>query len=636
MTDTRIHGHSDGKSDRYFYVLALGALGIVYGDIGTSPLYAIKECFGGHYHLQTTPENILGILSLVFWALIVVISFKYIGFVMRADNRGEGGILALTALIVPRSLRSSKRRGFLLMLGLFGAALLYGDGIITPAISVLSAVEGLNEVTPVFTPYVVPITVGILIALFLFQKKGTASVGAVFGPVMILWFSVLAILGVMHIVRAPHVLAAVNPLRAVWFFRHNGSHAFMSLGSVFLVMTGGEALYADMGHFGRRPIKFAWFAFVLPALLLNYFGQGAHLLQQNSTSLRVHPFFDMAPHWALLPLVILATVATVIASQAVISGAFSLTRQAVQLGYSPRLEIDHTSEREIGQIYIPAINAALMIATIGLVLAFRSSHNLAAAYGVAVTTTMVITTMLFYVVARERWKWSMWHVAPFVIFFLFIDLSFFGANILKLAQGGWVPLLIASIIFLLMDTWKRGRAVLSQQLRDRSMPIDLFLQDIAKHPDRRVRGTAVFMTGTAQGIPPALLHNLKHNKIVHQTVVLLTITTEEFAFVPDDQRIEMQPLGEGFYRVLAHYGFVQDPTMDEIMSRLKPMGLTLNPMDTTFYLGRDTLITSARRTGMGLWRKKLFTLMSRNARSATAYFGIPPNRVVELGAQIEI
>ncbi|HUP88998.1 MAG TPA: potassium transporter Kup [Longimicrobiales bacterium] len=636
MAHSRERGHSPAGHDRYFFVLALGALGIVYGDIGTSPLYALKECFGPHYGLTTTPENVLGILSLVFWALIVVISFKYIMFVMRADNRGEGGILALTALISPRSQRSSMRRMVLLMLGLFGASLLYGDGMITPAISVLSAVEGLSEVTPVFTPYVVPITVAILIVLFLFQKRGTAGVGAIFGPVMVLWFFVIAILGVVQIVREPSVLAAISPHHAVLFFMHRGWHGFLVLGSVFLVMTGGEALYADMGHFGRRPIRFAWFTFVLPALLLNYFGQGAHMLQQPGGKLTTHPFFGMAPHWALLPLVILATVATVIASQAVISGAFSLTRQAVQLGYSPRLQIDHTSEKEIGQIYIPSVNWALAIMTIALVLAFRSSTNLAAAYGVAVTTTMVITTILFYVVARERWHWSIFHIVPFVVFFLFIDLAFFGANILKLPQGGWVPLVIAGSIFALMDTWKRGRNVLSGQLRERTMPMDLFLSDIANHPERRVAGTAVFMTGTSDGVPPALLHNMKHNKVVHKTVVLLTVITEEFPHVPDEERVQVTELGHGFYRVVVHYGFTQDPSMTDMVAAMKPHGLSLHPMDTTFYLGRDTLITSKRATGLPQWRKALFTFMSRNARSATAYFGIPPNRVVELGAQIEI
>ena len=637
MADSRQYGHTTTGYDRYFFFLALSALGVVYGDIGTSPLYALKECFAGRHGVQPTPENVLGILSLVFWALIIVISVKYIGYVMRADNRGEGGILALTALIVPRSQRNTKGRLVLLLLGLFGASLLYGDGIITPAISVLSAVEGLKEITPVFTPYVVPITVAILIGLFLFQKRGTGGVGVIFGPIMILWFSVIAILGITHIIKYPGVLFAINPMHAVHFFKLTGWRGYLVLGSVFLVMTGGEALYADMGHFGRRPIRFAWFAFVLPALLLNYFGQGARMLTHPVANRRqLHPFFDMAPHWALLPLVILATIATVIASQAVISGAFSLTRQAVQLGYSPRLQIDHTSEREIGQIYIPSVNWALAISTIALVLAFRSSENLAAAYGVAVTTTMVITTLLFYVVARERWKWSMAHVIPFVAFFLFVDLSFFGANIVKLPQGGWVPLVIAGTIFLFMDTWKRGRNVLSQQVRERSMPIDLFLSDIGNHPERRVPGTAVFMTGTAEGIPPALLHNLKHNKVVHKTVVLLTVITEEFPHVPKEQRADVDELGHGFYRVMVHYGFMQDPNMNDILTAMKPHGLSLHPMDTTFYLGRDTLITTRKVTGLSTWRKHIFTYMSRNARSATAFFSIPPNRVVELGAQIEI
>jgi KUP system potassium uptake protein len=637
LKDSRKHGQTHEGFDRYFFILSLSALGVVYGDIGTSPLYALKECFAGHYGLHPTPENVLGILSLVFWALVVVISIKYLLFVMRADNHGEGGILALTALCVPRSQRNNSRRMVLLILGLFGAALLYGDGVITPAISVLSAVEGLKEVTPVFTPYVVPITIAILIGLFLMQKRGTAGIGAIFGPIMIVWFIVLAVLGVTHIFYYPGVLRAVNPWYAVKFFSHTHWRGYLVLGSVFLVVTGGEALYADMGHFGRRPIRFVWFSLVLPSLLLNYFGQGAYMLSHPvSNRTELHPFFDLAPHWALLPLVVLATMATVIASQAVISGAFSLTRQAVQLGYSPRLEIDHTSEREIGQIYIPAVNWSLAVCTIALVLAFRSADNLAAAYGVAVTTTMVITTMLFYVVARERWRWSIAHVIPFAAFFFFVDLSFFGANIVKLPQGGWVPLVLAGIVFMLMDTWKRGRRVLSEQLRDRSMPIDLFLNDIGNHPERRVPGTAVFMTGTAEGIPPALLHNLKHNKIVHKTVVLLTVITEEFPHVPKEQRVAVQELGHGFFRAVVHYGFMQDPNMTDILAAMRPHGLSLHPMDTTFYLGRDTLITSRKKDGLSPFRKHLFTFMSRNARSATAFFGIPPNRVVELGAQIEI
>ena len=623
-----------GLRGKEFYLLTLGALGVVYGDIGTSPLYAFKECFGEHYGLLATRANVLGILSLIFWALIVIISIKYLLFVMRADNRGEGGILALTSLITGKR-KQSPRRLLLVSVGLFGAALLYGDGMITPAISVLSAVEGLQEVTPVFQPYVVPITMAILIGLFLLQRHGTAGVGKVFGPVVLVWFIALALLGLRQIVRDPHVLAAVSPWYAISFFLHNGARGFLVLGSVFLVVTGGEALYADMGHFGKRPIRRAWVALVLPALLLNYFGQGALLIGADGAARAIHPFFDLAPHWALVPLVILATAAAVIASQAVISGAFSLTRQAVQLGYTPRLEIMHTSERQIGQIYIPTVNWVLMAATLMLVFSFRTASNLAAAYGVAVTTTMVITTTLFYEVAREKWHWSLRHIIPIATFFLVIDLAFFGANMLKLPKGGWVPLLIALVVYVVMDTWKRGRALLRERLRERSMPIDLFLADIAKHPERRVKGTAIFMTGTAAGIPPALLHNLKHNRIVHERVILLTVVTEEVPRVGGEGRLDIEDLGEGFYRVIAHYGFMQDPVMDELLVSLKEHGLTLTPMDTSYYLGRDTLLTTSR-PGLAPWRKVLFDIMSRNARSATAFFGIPANRVVELGAQIEL
>ena len=629
-----MHESTTKHSSRYLALLSLAALGIVYGDIGTSPLYALKECFGGHYGIAASRENVLGILSLIVWALMLIISLKYLVFVMRADNRGEGGILALAALLLGRE-TSSKRRQILIALGLFGAALLYGDGIITPAISVLSAVEGLEEVTPVFKPFVVPITVAILVGLFVMQKFGTARVGRVFGPIVLVWFITLGTLGILHIKDEPSVLGAVNPLHAVEFFLRNGIHAFMVLGSVFLVVTGGEALYADMGHFGRTPIRIAWFAVALPGLVLNYMGQGALLLAAPGDDLPGHPFFSLAPRWALLPLVILATMATVIASQAVISGAYSLTRQAVQLGFTPRVRIDHTSEREIGQIYIPSINWALMIATVLLVVSFRSASNLAAAYGVAVTSTMVITTLLFYVVARERWGWSLLHVLPIVIFFLIIDLAFFGANILKLPQGGWVPLAIGLLVWVLMDTWKKGRAILAQRMGERSMPMDLFLADVARHPERRVPGTAVFMTGNPAGVPPALLHNVKHNHVVHKTVVFLTVTTDEVPHVPQKDRVDISEMGEGFHRVMAKYGFMDNPDIVEIQSAMAEKQLKLEPMSTSYYLGRDTLLTT-NRPGLSRWRKMLFNVMSRNATPASAFFGLPPNRVVELGAQIEL
>ena len=625
--------HSSEPTGKYFAFLALGALGVVYGDIGTSPLYALKQCFFGPHGIEPTTANIYGVLSLIFWSLILVISVKYLVFVMRADNRGEGGILALMSLLRVSG-RVGRTRPLLIGLGLFGAALLYGDGVITPAISVLSAVEGLDVALPDIGHWVVPIAVIIIVILFAFQKRGTGGVGAVFGPIMLLWFFVIAILGGHQILRAPGVLLAILPTHGVSFFLRNGFTGFVVLGTVFLVVTGGEALYADMGHFGRRPIKFAWFWVVLPALLLTYFGQGA-LMLSNPAAAREHVFFKLAADWFTIPLVVLATIAACIASQAVISGAFSLTRQAVQLGYTPRLHIEHTSAREIGQIYIPGINWALMFATISLVLWFRTSDRLGGAYGIAVTTTMVITTLLFFMVAREKFGWPVWLAALHAAFFLTIDLAFFGANLLKIVGGGWVPLALATAIFTLMATWKRGRTILSRRLRERSLPIDLFLSDVARKPQARVPGTAVFMTGSSEGIPPALLHNLKHNKIIHEQVILLTVATKEVPHVNADERLDVKRLSEGFYRVIAFYGFMEDPNIPEIMNMVRGRGIMFRPLDTTYFLGRDTLIVTSA-AGLARWRKQLFSLMSRNARSATSFFGIPYNQVVELGAQIEL
>ncbi len=634
MKGSDSHEPGTDPRGRYLAFLALGALGVVYGDIGTSPLYAVRECFSGPHAVPTTPANVLGILSLVFWSLIIIISIKYLTFVMRADNRGEGGILALMALIRPSGgKRGRAGRWFLVTLGLFGAALLYGDGMITPAISVLGAVEGLKVATPLFDPFVVPITIVILILLFFFQKRGTAGIGAVFGPIMMVWFVVIAVLGVSKILVHPGVFRAVNPWHAVNFFLRERIHGFLVLGDVFLVVTGGEALYADMGHFGKRPIRMTWFAVVLPGLLLNYFGQGALLLTDPSAA--VNPFFRMAPAWSRLPLVVLATTAAVIASQAVISGAFSLTRQAVQLGYSPRMEIDHTSEQEIGQIYIPGINWVLMIATIGLVLGFRSSSNLAAAYGVAVTTTMVITTVLLFVIEQQMWHWKLLASIAFTIFFITIDLSFFGANIIKVEQGGWFPLLVGVIIYTLLATWKRGRALLAESFGMRSLPFELFLRDIAVTHPVRVPGLAVFMTRNAEGVPPVLLHHLKHNKVLHEQVALVSVLTEEIPVVPEDEWLEVEPLGEGIFRIIARYGFMEDPSVPEVLEAASSRGINYKLGTTTFYLGRETLITT-KRPGMPPWRKKLFAFMSRNARSATAFFRVPPNRVVELGAHIEL
>ena len=621
---------------RYLAYLTLTALGVVYGDIGTSPLYALRECFHGPHALPVSAANVLGVLSLIFWSLIVVVSIKYLVFILRADNRGEGGILALTALVVPMRAAAGRYRT-LLLLGLFGAALLYGDGIITPAISVLSAIEGLEVATPFFSPYVIPITIGVLVVLFFFQHRGTGGVGRIFGPVIVLWFVVLATLGIWRITSAHGVLAAVNPLHALRFFRDNGWHGFVVLGAVFLCATGAEALYADMGHFGKRPIRIGWFGLVLPSLLLNYFGQGALLLGEPGTAkvAAEHPFYHMAPGWATYPLVVLATVATVIASQAVISGAFSLTHQAVQLGFTPRLEIEHTSARERGQIYVPAVNWALMLSCIALVLGFKSSTALAAAYGIAVTSTMVITTLLFYAVERRRWKWARWPALLLCGVFLTVDVSFFGANLLKIAHGGWFPLAVAALVFTLMTTWKTGRRVLSDRLRRSTIPLRPFLEGLAHEPVVRVPGIAVFMYSNPHGAPPALLHNLKHNRVLHETVLILTVETEDVPRVLSGERLEVVPLDHGFYRIILRYGFMEEPDVPAELARLRLPGLVLEPQQVSYFLSRETLLAT-RHPGMWLWRERLFAWMARNARPATSYFNLPPNRVVELGMQVEI
>ncbi len=575
----------------------------------------------------------LGVLSLVFWSLLIVISVKYLVFVMRADNRGEGGILALMSLIRPNRDGARGVRWILVMLGIFGAALLYGDGIITPAISVLSAVEGLRVATPVFKDFVEPITILILIGLFFLQRWGTGRVGKIFGPVMILWFVCIAVLGVMQIVQDPRVFTGVSPLEAIRFFQANGKIGFLVLGAVFLVVTGGEALYADMGHFGARPIRIAWFALVLPSLLLNYFGQGALLLQHPEAA--HNPFYLLGPRWTLYPMVALSTVATVIASQAVISGAFSLTRQAVLLGYCPRLRIDHKSEREIGQIYVPSVNWALMIATIALVLGFRSSSQLAAAYGVAVTTTMGITTILMAVVARERWKWPVAGAATLAVAFLVPDLAFFGANIVKVPHGGWFPLVVAGAVFTVLTTWRRGREILDHRLREQSVSIEMFLSDTARSTMPRVSGTAVYMSRTSDGVPPSLLHNVKHNKVLHERIVFLTVTTEEQPHVSPTDWLDVSVLGAGIFRVETRCGFMEDANVPELLQRVKAPGLEFPPGDTSYFLGKETVFAT-KRPGMAMWRERLFSFMSRNARSATLFFRLPPDRVVELGAQIEI
>ncbi|MFN0038433.1 MAG: potassium transporter Kup [Burkholderiales bacterium] len=613
--------------------LTVAAVGIVFGDIGTSPLYTMREAFNGSHPVAANPENVLGVLSLIFWALIVVVTLKYVVFMMRADNRGEGGIMALLALLLRSSSENTRGRWLLMALGLFGAALFYGDGIITPAISVLSAVEGLEVVTPAFKPFVIPLTIVILICLFLFQQKGTEMVGALFGPITLVWFAVLALLGIVNIAHYPDVLGAMNPAYAVAFFADSTSGGFLVLGAVVLAITGTEALYADMGHFGKKPIRLGWSIVVLPALVLNYFGQGA-LLLHDQTALE-HPFFHMAPGWAQLPLVLLATVATVIASQAVISGTYSLTRQAIQLGYCPRMEVMHTSESEIGQIYMPWINWALLAAVIGLVLGFGSSSNLAGAYGIAVTGTMVIDTILAFVLMRKLWRWPLWIAVPLLVIFLTIDLSFFGANAAKIFNGGWVPLCIAVLLFTLLLTWKRGRQLLSHRLAPGAIPLEPFIQSVTAHPPTRVPGTAVFLTSATEGVPHAMLHNLNHNKVLHERVALLTVNTRDIPHVPNDERIEIHPLGGEFFRVIVHYGFKDDPDLPKALELAAAKGMKFEMMETSFFLSRQTLIPKVG-PGMALWRDRLFALMSRNASSATSFFKIPANRVVELGTRIEL
>jgi KUP system potassium uptake protein len=635
-------GRSVNPTGKALAALSLAALGVVYGDIGTSPLYALKECFGELHGIAPTPENVIGVLSLIVWSMNFVVSFKYIAEVMRADNRGEGGILALLALVAGS--KDGHRRTALVVLGLFGASLLYGDGIITPAISVLGALEGIEYATPVLKPWVVWLTALILFLLFHFQKHGTERVGRVFGPIMVLWFACIAVLGVRGIMHEPEVLRALNPWYAIDFFIRDGVQGFLILGAVVLVITGGEALYADMGHFGRRPIRLAWFTIALPALMLNYFGQGALILE--SAEAATNPFYALVPPALLYPMVVIATSAAVVASQALISGAFSLTQQAVQLGYSPRVTIIHTSEKERGQIYIPEVNRALMIGCIWLVLTFKSSTNLAAAYGIAVTGTMGITTILFGVVARERWQWSRVHVLTLCGLFLAVDLAFFGANIIKFAHGGWFPVVVAILVFILMATWKRGRVLLSRIMADNSLPLDMFINDVAKRIPQRVPGTAVFLTSYHGGAPPVLLHHVKHNKVLHQQVILLSLQTEDIPQVPDDEKLEFTDLGNKFYQVVGHYGFMESPEVPKLLQQCQAHGVSIRPLETTYYLGRETLIATpdrlrdtsldqTPRPPLATWRKKLFIIMSRNAQSASSFFNLPPNRVVEMGAQIQ-
>jgi len=610
--------------------LSLAALGIVYGDIGTSPLYALKEVFAGAHPVPITPANVLGILSLVVWSLVIVVSVKYVAFIMRADNRGEGGIMALMALALHKA-EGQRGRSAIMLAGIVGAALFYGDGVITPAISVLSAVEGLEVATPAFKAYVIPGTVGVLVALFAFQRKGTAGIGALFGPIMCLWFGTLALLGIANILVEPGVFNSLNPAHGISFLLSNPWLGFLALGGVVLALTGAEALYADMGHFGRKPIQLAWFGMVLPALVLNYFGQGALLLHDPAAV--QNPFYLLAPSWALYPLVALATAATVIASQAVISGAFSMTRQAIQLGYSPRMEVQQTSEKQIGQVYLPGINWALLIAVIVLVLGFRSSTNLGAAYGIAVTGTMVITTILAFIVVRHLWGWGRIRSGVVISCFLAIDIAFFAANAIKIEDGGWFPLVFGLCVYILMTTWKRGRQLLRTRMESGAIALAPFIQGLDSGSITRVPRTAVFLSSDPDAVPHALLHNLKHNMVLHERIAIVTVLVEDVPHVPEIDWIEVQSLPNNFYRIIVRYGFKDDPDIPNILELCAQHGVSFDMMTTSFFLGRETLIP---RLGseMPMWREKLFIAMFRNAGSAASFFKIPPNRVVEVGTQV--
>jgi KUP system potassium uptake protein len=625
-------GKEESQNLSYKALMTISALGVVYGDIGTSPLYALKESFHHGHNITLDETSIFGILSLIFWSLIIVISVKYVNYVLRADHKGEGGILALTALILPKDDKKGYKKNLILM-GLFGTALLYGDGMITPAISVLSAVEGLELITPVFSPYILPITVSILVGLFSVQKYGTAVVGKVFGPLMLLWFATIGGLGLYNIMIEPSVFRAINPIYAVDFFQHFTWNGFLVLGSVFLCVTGGEALYSDLGHFGIKPIRRAWFLIVLPCLVLCYFGQGALLM--HSPEAVKNPFFFMAPSWMLTPLVILATAATVIASQALITGVFSLTMHAVQMGYIPRVMIEHTSEAEIGQIYVRSMNWFLMIACIALVLFFKTSSNLAAAYGIAVTATMFITTVLFYHVATEKWKWSIAKAGTICGFFLLIDLSFFGANVLKVIDGGWVPLVLGLVIFTMMTTWKRGRKILAQKLRTNVMPLDQFLQKIDEKKPYRNPGTAIYMASSLRETPYALMQSFEHYKTLHQRLIFLSVVTESVHAITEANRVEIKDIGHGCYTVFLHYGYMELPNIPKELNMLQIGDHILNSFEATYFIGKERLFATGL-PGMAVWREKLFAILTANASDATTYFQLPRNRVMEIGVHIEM
>jgi len=627
------NGGAHGKINGRLAKLSLAALGVVFGDIGTSPIYAVRECFHGEYGIAVSHANVMGVLSLMFWSLVMIVSLKYLIFVFRADNRGEGGVIALTALIRGQTATSESHRVGIIALGLFAACLLYGDGMITPAISVLSAVEGIGIITPVFESYVIPLTICILLGLFLIQRHGTARVGGLFGPVILLWLCFLGLTGGVQIARNPQVLSAVFPWHAIRFLVLNKLHGFVVLGAVFLVVTGTEALYADMGHFGARPIRLTWFALVFPALVLNYLGQGALLLERPEAA--HHPFYAMVPSWAMIPAVLLATMATIIASQAVISGAFSLTRQAIQLGYLPRLNIRHTSAAQIGQIYVAPVNWMLMVCTIALVVGFQSSSKLAAAYGVAVTSTMLITTTLFFVVARKRWRWPLLWAVPLTGLFFLVDVPFFAANISKILHGAWFPLVIGAAFFTLMLTWAKGRGILAGQLRRIMPPVHRFIVDLSSRPPNKIEGDAIFLTANPSFVPVALAKNVKHNRVVHSRTILLHFRAEDVSRVPNLEKIQTEKLGGGFYRIVSRYGFMEDPELGTVLKLARGHGLDLNPETASFYTGRENLIIGERPT-MARWRASLFVFMSRNAANATSFFGLPADQVIEVGVRVVI
>jgi KUP system potassium uptake protein len=621
------------NSNKKLGALTVGAIGVVFGDIGTSPLYALKESFAPAHGIPLSQGTVFGILSVMFWAMMALVTVKYLVFMMRADNKGEGGILALTALAQRCFRASSRARWLVISLGIFGASMFYGDAIITPAMTVLSAIEGLNVATPAFEKFVMPISIGILVGLFAIQRHGTATIGKFFGPTMVLWFIVLAMLGIAQIVQHPGIIKAINPWYSWQFFIEHKTAAWLTLGAVVLCVTGGEALYADMGHFGKRPIRFGWFALVWPALFINYLGQGALVLADPAAI--KNPFYLMAPSWALIPLIVLATAAAIIASQAVISGAFSLTKQAIQLGYLPRFAIQYTSEKEMGQIYVPFINWGLLVGIIVLVVIFKNSSNLAAAYGIAVMLTMTIDTLLLFVVMTRIWRWNKFFAVVLIGGILANDLMFLSASLVKIADGGWFPLVIGAVMFTIMSTWYRGRQIVRRVTNESAMPLKLFVDSISMNPPHKVEGTGIFMTTNPDGVPNALLHNLKHNKVLHERVIVLSIINEDIPYVPDEDYVWIEDMGHGFWKITGHYGFKEQPDIPEMLHACRLQSMHFDMMETTFFVNRETLIATPAG-GMALWREHLFVWMSHLAAKASDYFRIPTNRVVELGTQVEI